>query len=267
MKRKHGEVATNFWPGYVDAMVNVVLNLLFLVAMFGIALAVFNRIPQPENAETASQDATGEKNDPPSPSGFEGQVPNNSPSDQIGSNANGVSETTQLALGSVAASPSRLSETAFKTGANASNGANTGSRYALLEDQPSIVIADAYARPNGAPPKIVFRIDAQGRQIARVELPAGAEPVSLFQRRAVRTQLAPLTRSASDTFLVWSTADASDEASKRASYLAVVSARDALIALGVPAQNIITKVQPSGASAANGGSHVTIVPSKAQMQP
>lgn len=35
----------NFWPGYVDALTNVVLNLLFMVAMFGIAITVFNRMP------------------------------------------------------------------------------------------------------------------------------------------------------------------------------------------------------------------------------
>jgi hypothetical protein len=38
--------AANFWPGYVDAMVNVVLNLLFMVALFGITLAVFSKQPK-----------------------------------------------------------------------------------------------------------------------------------------------------------------------------------------------------------------------------
>lgn len=41
MKRKPSiSSGSNFWPGYVDAMVNVVLNLLFLVAMFAISAAV-----------------------------------------------------------------------------------------------------------------------------------------------------------------------------------------------------------------------------------
>lgn len=42
MRRRRPEAGMNFWPGYVDAMTNVVLNLLFMVAIFGIALMVFN---------------------------------------------------------------------------------------------------------------------------------------------------------------------------------------------------------------------------------
>lgn len=40
----HG--AVNFWPGYVDALTNVVLNLVFMIAIFGTALAVINSMPQ-----------------------------------------------------------------------------------------------------------------------------------------------------------------------------------------------------------------------------
>ena len=34
----HGVQAPNYWPGYVDALTNVVLNLLFLIGVFTIGL-------------------------------------------------------------------------------------------------------------------------------------------------------------------------------------------------------------------------------------
>lgn len=46
-RRRQSQVsAVNFWPGYVDALTNVVLNLVFLIAIFGTALAVINSMPQ-----------------------------------------------------------------------------------------------------------------------------------------------------------------------------------------------------------------------------
>ena len=39
MKKRHHELEVlNFWPGYVDALINVVLNLLFMVAIFAVGV-------------------------------------------------------------------------------------------------------------------------------------------------------------------------------------------------------------------------------------
>lgn len=38
----HGAEAPNYWPGYVDALTNVVLNLLFLIGVFTIGLVSLN---------------------------------------------------------------------------------------------------------------------------------------------------------------------------------------------------------------------------------
>ena len=38
----HGVEAPNYWPGYVDALTNVVLNLLFLIGVFTIGLVSLN---------------------------------------------------------------------------------------------------------------------------------------------------------------------------------------------------------------------------------
>ncbi len=42
MSRKKKDKEINFWPAYVDALINVVLNLLFLVGVFTIGLVVLN---------------------------------------------------------------------------------------------------------------------------------------------------------------------------------------------------------------------------------
>lgn len=42
MRRKRKDKEINFWPAYVDALINVVLNLLFLVGVFIIGLVVLN---------------------------------------------------------------------------------------------------------------------------------------------------------------------------------------------------------------------------------
>lgn len=41
-RSKRGLAETSYWPGYVDALVNVVLNILFLVGLMAIALVTLN---------------------------------------------------------------------------------------------------------------------------------------------------------------------------------------------------------------------------------
>ena len=52
MAAKHND-ETSFWPGYVDAIINVVLNILFLVGTFAVALATSSSSQKNEKAEKA----------------------------------------------------------------------------------------------------------------------------------------------------------------------------------------------------------------------
>ncbi len=45
----------SFWPGYVDAIINVVLNILFLVGTFAVALATSSSTQKAEKAEKAEK--------------------------------------------------------------------------------------------------------------------------------------------------------------------------------------------------------------------
>jgi outer membrane protein OmpA-like peptidoglycan-associated protein len=60
MAAKHHD-ETSFWPGYVDAIINVVLNILFLVGTFAVALATSSstqkaeRVAEAEKAQKITQ--------------------------------------------------------------------------------------------------------------------------------------------------------------------------------------------------------------------
>ena len=53
-RRVRAATGMNYWPGYVDALTNVVMNLLFLIAMFGIALSVLNSDPRGSGKKSGS---------------------------------------------------------------------------------------------------------------------------------------------------------------------------------------------------------------------
>ena len=53
--KPHAE--TSFWPGYVDAIINMVLNILFLVGAFAVALATSSTVQKTEKAEQAREQA------------------------------------------------------------------------------------------------------------------------------------------------------------------------------------------------------------------
>lgn len=49
----HDDEEGHFWPGYVDALVNVVMNLLFLLAIFAISFLVISSLKNLGNEETS----------------------------------------------------------------------------------------------------------------------------------------------------------------------------------------------------------------------
>lgn len=72
MSRKKKDKDINFWPAYVDALINVVLNLLFLVGVFTIGLVVLNgeafnqekkmaqlKVKEMQSTDQSTQDAIG----------------------------------------------------------------------------------------------------------------------------------------------------------------------------------------------------------------
>lgn len=51
-RSSHEEDEGHFWPGYVDALVNVVMNLLFLLAIFAITFLVISGLKSSGSGET-----------------------------------------------------------------------------------------------------------------------------------------------------------------------------------------------------------------------
>ena len=55
----------NFWPGYVDALINVVLNLLFLVGIFIVGLVSFNSVALSVHRQAVQWRLSGVMDKPP----------------------------------------------------------------------------------------------------------------------------------------------------------------------------------------------------------
>jgi hypothetical protein len=63
MKKSHRMDGINFWPGYVDAMTNLVLNLLFVLGIFAVTIFVMNLQRSPHSKrETLEQTSIKKKN-------------------------------------------------------------------------------------------------------------------------------------------------------------------------------------------------------------
>lgn len=108
-RRSTHDGGSNFWPGYVDAMVNVVLNLLFLVAMFAISAAVLG---SNKGTPPLVYSATGD--DLPGPVGGWPHGPQGSNDTRTSATQHDLADSAQASLLSQA--PSALTSSALTEG-------------------------------------------------------------------------------------------------------------------------------------------------------
>lgn len=281
MKRRKKAIggAANFWPGYVDAMTNVVLNLLFMVALFGITLAVFSNQPK-KSAESSSDTEVAAAPPPPDATlGFPAQDAPPTPllrnPDDIGDPANirvpgapvvsgplgptrvgdnmdraetGVASTNPSAPSSSATAPANAprAEQALRSGRQ--NG----------PDATNIVVADAFVRKSGQPVTVTRRATSSGQIILTLDAEQGADPVGAFNRASVATALKESIRPDSPKVKLWTSIPRADPNMRRNAYLALSTLRNQLIAAGVPASVMEVRVY-EGAGTASGGLRLFVV--------
>lgn len=291
-RRKRGAAATaaNYWPGYVDALTNVVLNLLFLIAMFGIALAVMNSAPRAAGgrqadaavgraSENGSADGPGGAAAvalvrgeraalvPGAPLGPVGGLrdrgadlvtdlatpPPASPSaDPAGP---GPAGATRLAAslpspaglggdpaGDAGARPggNALAPGAPRSGPEARAG---GYPFAgVPQAQLDFLVADAYQRRLMPGVRVVRQADPAGGVLVTVTLAIGTEPVAALQQAGFRTSLRVSLAGQGDPgasrLRLWTATRLADPVLRRTAYLALIEARNQLLALGYPAGSI-----------------------------
>lgn len=275
-KRKHGGGGgQNFWPGYVDALTNVVLNLLFMVAIFGIALTLFNSIPRstgPAHPEGPGLYALGVPAQPPAAERAESGEAAQSASAR-GSSARNSSARSASARSASAPAP-RVASATQRDGEVASEGhvavadpvhavsrsaesARSETAHAEVPthfeaDQVAIVVADSYSRRGGPEPRLVKGIDSAGRTLITLEVPDSADPLALSRGSIAGALRESIPRAADQRLVMWTVTDRDDPARLRGAYVALAAMRNQLIAAGWPAGAIDVRLQPGTTRAANG---------------
>jgi hypothetical protein len=270
--------AANFWPGYVDAMVNVVLNLLFMVALFGITLAVFSNQPKKgANGDTETEVAAVSPTDAtlgwPAP---------DTPATPLLRNPDDVGAPVNIRVPSAPVVSGPLGPTRFgdnmgraDTGVaapnqNALSGSGTapanaaGAGQAVRSgrqagpDATDIVVADAFVRKSAQPVTVTRRATSSGQVILTLDAEPGADPVGAFNRASVATALKENIRPNSRTVKLWTSIPRADPNMRRNAYLALTTLRNQLIAAGVPASAMEVRVY-EGAGSASGGLRLFVV--------
>lgn len=277
-KKAGGGGAANFWPGYVDAMTNVVLNLLFMVAMFGITLAVFSQ--QTKKGTTDTDSAQPAVAPPPDASlGWPGQVAPTPVLDRAPGDAGAptvirvppppaisgppvgdrAAEGTGRAPADLASAgqsvlPGRGADPADVAGAGRTSRAGRDAG----PDATDIVVADASGRRKGPPVTFTRRATASGQIILTLDAEPGSDPVGAFQRPAVASALKGAIQPASRQVKLWTSITRADPAMRRNAYLALATLRNQLITIGLPPSSMEVRVY-EGAGPASGGLRLFVV--------
>jgi hypothetical protein len=222
--RKGGQPGLNYWPGYVDAMTNVVLNLLFMVAMFGISLAVFNTVKR-SSAELAD----------------------------IGRGSVTVPAPSAARTTAVVAVPRSRSNAAasLAPGDDRELPGDSGSaEAAALASRPGdgLIVADAYRRDGGPDARILRRATRDGRMLTIIEVPVGVDPLATLARPALAASLEQAAIAPASRLLLWTSADRRDPASRRSAFLLLAGARNLLIQNGHDRASITARIYAGGSS-------------------
>jgi hypothetical protein len=270
--------AANFWPGYVDAMVNVVLNLLFMVALFGITLAVFSNQnkkgadgdsdtevaavsppdatlgwPAPDAPPTPLLRKPGDIGAPanirvPSAPVVSGPLGPTRLGDNVGRAETGVASPNQSALSGSGTAPANASG----AGQGLRPGRQAGS------DATEIVVADAFVRKSALPVTVTRRATSSGQVILTLDAEAGADPVGAFSRASVAAALKESIRTDGGKVKLWTSIPRADPNMRRNAYLALTTLRNQLITAGVPPSAMEVRVY-EGAGTASGGLRLFVV--------
>jgi len=277
-RKKSGGGVTNFWPGYVDAMVNVVLNLLFMVALFGITLAVFsNQSKKGAVGEESAQPTVAPPDDatlgwpvPPTPppaldraAGDVGapaiiRVPpapdvSGPPGTARAADGTGRAPTDAASNGqSVVAGRGADPAAVAGAGRSARSGSEAG------PDVTDILVADASGRRKGPPVTVTRRATSSGQVILTLDAEPGSDPVGVFQRPSVASALKGSIRPSSRQVKLWTSITRADPAMRRNAYLALATLRNQLITIGLPPSSMEVRVY-EGAGPTSGGLRLFVV--------
>lgn len=242
MRRKKSQGAANFWPGYVDAMTNVVLNLLFMVAMFGISLAVFNTTQKgPGEVEKGSDTGTLAEG---------AAIVSPVPRATRGTRVAGDVGRPGTSGGELPARPPAGSAEALAAAEPGPGGAAPPAFTVRPSDQ--ILVADSYRRKGGPEVRLSQRTKEDGDVLTVVEVPGGADPETALARDALAASLAKAVPDGAGRVLLWTAVEPGDQPGRRAAYLLLAGVRNVLLQNGHDNKAIETRMLPGRAATETG---------------
>lgn len=247
MRKKSAPGAANFWPGYVDAMTNVVLNLLFMVAMFGISLAVFNATPQGRGEVDDGVDTVSASKGPtPAPAAASAGA-------RRGVVVVAVNAGRAGSAGGPA--PARPKPQPSGEGGAALAAIDPGTGQAaptIVKPSDSILVVDSYRRKGGPEIRVSQRTNAAGEVLTVLDVPAGADPVSALAHEGFAASLDKAVPGNSGRLIVWTAVEPDDQPGRRTAYLLLTGVRNVLLENGHDHKTIETRMLPGRAATERG---------------
>ncbi len=210
MHRPRGKMASsNYWPGYVDALTNVVLNLLFLVAIF--AMGVFS-LGMEAGKKRALPEVYHKAITPPEPP----------PPVKILS--------TDLAK---------------RKGSPVQDSAepNVPALPGPVNDPVLLIRVEPAAQNPAAPGVTLDKVTREaGSVMLTLAFPEAALQIPPASRDAILARAGSDIKASHGQFIVWAVGGVADPVNRRAAYLRVMAVRDLLIGQGVAPERIETRL-------------------------
>jgi len=233
--------APDFWPGYVDALINVVLNLLFVVSIFAMAIAATSLLPRlaARSADSAHAGDTVGSDELPELAARPSATPSPAP-------AHGkVLATAAANAASASASASGSASTSTSTATAAMTSDRRGDLSPSPEPRLDLRLSVRATTPREvASPVRVEQVETDEGVRIRVSFAAGM--ASLDDAARQRLQALAGSALADRALTLWAATDLRQATARRAASLRLMALRDELSRAGLPADRIDLKVTGGG---------------------
>jgi hypothetical protein len=237
-----GDDDATYWPGYVDALTNIVLNLLFMVGVFAVgvfAVSLESSMHRQRSAHRAEAELAAAESARRTASAAQTSV----------EPVRRASAERKPAPPAAAAPLARMSTAPVTTPPENST--------TIVRLPPPVEVQADKSPEHGVQMKFA---DSRGNPLAQVIFPGDRfSLVAAEESRLanwVREQQAGGVRS----FMLFTSVDESDAQDRRAGYLRVMAARSTLMGAGVPASAISTRMFRGEQRELAGNRQITIIP-------
>ncbi len=258
----------SYWPGYVDALTNIVLNLLFMVGVFAVgvfAVSLESNLHRQRGAHLARAESLAHEAPqpatPPAPASRERPAAaleraatraSRAASDPAASTAPGARLTPPPGTASPGVpSPGSVPTTREPSATSPVTGTT------IVRVPPPIEIEAERGPEHAVQMKFT---DSRGNPLAQLIFPGDRFALATPEEERLATWVREQQAAGTRTFMLFTSVDESDAQDRRAGYLRVMAARSTLLRTGVPAAAISTRMFRGEQRELAGNRQITILP-------